>query len=271
VTEAGWLACAWPKTLVDHLRENTPRGAKHGYQRKFRLFSCACCRRIWEVLPEGACREAVEVAEQVADGLAAGAELAAVLRAARRVERRHIYRANRARNSADLREWAAARAAMEACFAATRAAAARPAAAAAESLFAYNAAGYADVERLLAQPSRNPALAEGIMAEGIRTCDRTGAQTRERRAHVALLHSIFGNPFRPVALDPAWRTGDVLALARAAYAERRLPGGELDPARLLILADALEDAGCASPAILGHLRGPGQHVRGDWVVDLGRG
>jgi hypothetical protein len=35
-----------------------------------------------------------------------------------------------------------------------------------------------------------------------------------------------------------------------------------------ILADALEEAGCTDAAILSHLRGPGPHVRGCWVVDL---
>jgi hypothetical protein len=35
-----------------------------------------------------------------------------------------------------------------------------------------------------------------------------------------------------------------------------------------ILADALEDAGCENTDILDHCRGPGQHVRGCWVVDI---
>jgi len=30
----------------------------------------------------------------------------------------------------------------------------------------------------------------------------------------------------------------------------------------------LEDVGCADPAILGHCRSPGPHVRGCWVIDL---
>jgi hypothetical protein len=42
----------------------------------------------------------------------------------------------------------------------------------------------------------------------------------------------------------------------------------LDPDRLAILADALEDAGCDNTDILSHLRGQGPHVRGCWVVDL---
>jgi hypothetical protein len=57
-------------------------------------------------------------------------------------------------------------------------------------------------------------------------------------------------------------------MAQTAYDERILPAGTLDPDRLAVLADALEDAGCDNADILSHLRGPGPHVRGCWVVDL---
>jgi hypothetical protein len=60
----------------------------------------------------------------------------------------------------------------------------------------------------------------------------------------------------------------VLALAQATYDGRTLPAGTLEPDRLAVLADALEDAGCTDAAILGHLRGPGPHVRGCWALDL---
>jgi hypothetical protein len=60
----------------------------------------------------------------------------------------------------------------------------------------------------------------------------------------------------------------VLSLAQAAYEHRTLPAGTLEPARLALLADALEEAGCTSAAVLDHCRGPGPHVRGCWVVDL---
>lgn len=151
-----------------------------------------------------------------------------------------------------------------------------------------------------------------------------------------LLLEVFGNPFRPVTFSPAWRTPDVLSLALAAYEERagsacdecddgvvmredvtygieraacprRRGSGTtddatLDPQRLLVLADALEEAGCrpdvcpgcgdggtqpltggrtstcphcAVPGhrrelhpLLAHLRSPGSHVRGCWAVDL---
>jgi hypothetical protein len=93
----------------------------------------------------------------------------------------------------------------------------------------------------------------------------------ESRAQCGLLRDVVGNPFRPAAVNPAWLSwngGAVRRLAQAAYVERNLPAGELDPARLAVLADALEEAGCADPEILAHLRGPGPHVRGCWVIDL---
>lgn len=86
-------------------------------------------------------------------------------------------------------------------------------------------------------------------------------------AKCALLREIVGNPFRPVAFDPALRTPSVLALAQTAYDNRILPAGTLDTDRLAVLADALEEAGCTDADILGHLRGPGPHVRGCWVLD----
>jgi hypothetical protein len=94
------------------------------------------------------------------------------------------------------------------------------------------------------------------------------AQSTEKVAQARDLREIFGNPFRPVAVDPLCRTAPVLSLAAAAYDQRQLPDGTLDLARLAILADALEDAGCTERSILDHLRGAGPHVRGCWPVDL---
>jgi hypothetical protein len=77
-----------------------------------------------------------------------------------------------------------------------------------------------------------------------------------------LIRDIFGNPFRPVALDPAWLTSDVVALARGVYAERAFD-------RMPILADALQDAGCDCEEVLNHCRdATAAHVRGCWALDL---
>ena len=78
------------------------------------------------------------------------------------------------------------------------------------------------------------------------------------------LRDIFGNPFCPISLDPAWLTlndGTVLRIAQAIYGDR---GFE----RLPHLADALEKAGCDEADILTHCRQLGKHVRGCWVLDL---
>jgi hypothetical protein len=87
--------------------------------------------------------------------------------------------------------------------------------------------------------------------------------------HPDALRDVFGNPFRPTPIDPAWLAwtdGAVVKLAQAIYEDRAFD-------RLPILADALEEAGCADAELLGHLRGPGPHARGCWALDLllGRG
>jgi hypothetical protein len=87
------------------------------------------------------------------------------------------------------------------------------------------------------------------------------ARQAAREVQVALLRDVIGNPFRPRRpVDPAWLTPTVVAIARGAYDDR-------DFAALPVLADALEDAGCDDTDLLGHLRGPGVHGRGCWVVD----
>jgi hypothetical protein len=92
-----------------------------------------------------------------------------------------------------------------------------------------------------------------------------------------LLRDIIGNPFHPrPTFGPAvlaWHDGLIVRLARAAYENRDLPSGRLEPSRLAVLADALEEAGLADAGLLRHLRGPGPHVRGCFALDLvlGRG
>jgi hypothetical protein len=79
-----------------------------------------------------------------------------------------------------------------------------------------------------------------------------------------ILRDIFGNPFRPVALDPAWLTWNnatVPTIAHHIHHDRAYHD-------MPILADALEDSGCTDPDILTHCRGARPHVRGCWVIDL---
>ena len=92
--------------------------------------------------------------------------------------------------------------------------------------------------------------------------ERVEATIRSYTTHPAVyIREVFGNPFRPVAFSPDWRTGTTVAIARGMYESR-------DFSAMPILADALQDTGCDSAEVLDHCRGPGPHVRGCWVVDL---
>jgi hypothetical protein len=95
--------------------------------------------------------------------------------------------------------------------------------------------------------------------------DWNKAERAESAAHACMLRCLFGNPFaRPPSVEPGWLAGYgsiVPKLATAIYTGRTFN-------QLPVLADALEDAGCTDPDLLGHLRGPGPHVRGCWAVDL---
>lgn len=86
----------------------------------------------------------------------------------------------------------------------------------------------------------------------------------ERILLVEVVQEIFGNPFRPVTINPAWLTwndGTVVRIAQSIYDEKAFD-------RMPILADALTDAGCDNADILNHCRSDSPHVRGCWVVDL---
>jgi hypothetical protein len=88
------------------------------------------------------------------------------------------------------------------------------------------------------------------------------------RPFAALMLDVVGNPFRAPRWEKRWRTSTVRALARAAYDNRPAGDGRLDPLALAVLADALQEADCDEPALLDHLRAPGPHVRGCWVLDV---
>jgi hypothetical protein len=106
--------------------------------------------------------------------------------------------------------------------------------------------------------ARNAAWFASLIARQSRyAADENGAQCR-------LLRCLFGNPYRPVTCDPAWRTWDdgcVPKIARAVYAGRRFED-------LPVLGDALLDAGCDEETVLEHCRRPGEHARGCWLLDL---
>jgi hypothetical protein len=230
--------------------------------RKLRLFACACCRRIGHLLSDERCREAekaVKVAESFADGLTPGRDLAVAKEAAWGVYSAHfgtLYLAEAGEAAAmaaaaDIR----ARGMWHGSFS-ERGGFGEAADAAAKAV-----AGYA------ADGPQTEGLPKAIVES---TWDAT--QASERQYQTRLLRDIFGNPFRPSPPLPpavlAWNDHTVPRLAQAIYAERHLPSGTLDVARLAILADALLDAGCEDEDLIRHCGSEGPHVRGCWAVDL---
>lgn len=85
------------------------------------------------------------------------------------------------------------------------------------------------------------------------------------REQAHILRDVTGYLYHPLVVTPTWlfaHGGDIVRqLAQAIYQDRTF-------ADLPILADALEDTGCTDGVILDHLRGPGPHARGCWVLDL---
>jgi hypothetical protein len=61
MTEAEWLRSNDVDSMVNFVE-------RRASERKMRLFGCACCRRIWDLLTDSRLRSVVELAEQYADG-----------------------------------------------------------------------------------------------------------------------------------------------------------------------------------------------------------
>jgi hypothetical protein len=198
--------------------------------RKGLLFGVACCRRIEHLLSDRRSVAAIGAAEQYADGLIVPEQLQAVGAGAREafVELAYLFDA---RDDSDQ---------------------ARRAALAPLLLTADDVPERAFAVATHCQTAGDPptSVASNLWA------------VHQERAHCHILYEIFGNPFRPVAFAPEWRTDTVLALARQMYEAR-------DFSAMPILADALQDAGCDNEPVLGHCRErDATHVRGCWVVDL---
>ena len=219
--ETTWLAEVHPQEIL-RMR------AFADEDRKRRLFECACCRRVWHLLPDERSRRAVVAAEEFLDGLidTAAREMAANMAC-------DVEEEERQRELGGERYWPL------------------------EGLpLPYSAAAY------------NVAIPMGWWG-GAPAFEPPSSIIREASSDAAteviaqsiLLRDIFGNPFRPVVLEPAWLTEAVVGIARGIYEDRAFE-------RMPILADALQDAGCENADILTHCREPGVHVRGCWVVDL---
>jgi hypothetical protein len=251
MSELDWLACADPNEMLNFLasevaclvdeeppdrRERLRQHLVHVTgQRKKALFGLGCCRQVWPLLADRRSREAIELTEFYLDG------------------------------SVSVERWMTAVAEAEAAHHALETGPRRPRR---EDARAARSAAYAAMRavnldaRAAADESAIAACWASIFPSPV---EATAAQA-------ALLRDIMGNPFQALPrIEPswlAWNGGLVPRLAEEAYERRIAPLGNLDGTCLAVMADALEDAGCADTDLLGHLRSPGPHVRGCWPVDL---
>jgi hypothetical protein len=71
-----WNKATEPYMLVGLLLGDAEWQPTRAMRRKLRLFGCACCRRVWDLLPTAEDRRKVEAAERYADGLLSDSERA---------------------------------------------------------------------------------------------------------------------------------------------------------------------------------------------------
>jgi hypothetical protein len=240
MTEADWLASEDLDALLDHLLAG-PEAA-----RKLRLLACACCMPLWRLVKARPCQQAFEVALRFADGLAEPAELEAAWRAG--LAAQPLF--------PDIHAAAVAAADPNLVRAVARA-----------TQLAADAAARINADPVMRRA--RAAVASGAEAEHRAAAwdrfESAFAEARHdaQREQVRYLRCLFGNPFRPVVIDPHWRNwngGTLVQMAQAIDADRRF--GDLP-----ILADALEEAGCTDDEIIGHCRHDWEHFRGCHVLD----
>jgi hypothetical protein len=254
MTEAEWLNAVDAIVLWANVRNQTrfyrqivDRQELKYNRRILYLLGVAICHRIARQFPDPCCHRMLQVAEAFAEGTAVPDEL---------FNAHHDVETVRGRRAADLLPAASG--------------------AAIEAVFWLGPDDYKVIhalEYVVDAAGYSQAVAEGVLSATATMHDGRAiwqhpvflaGRGKVAQALCYVIRDVIGNPFRPAVLDPAWLTwhdGAVRKMAQAIYDERRF--GDLP-----ILADALEDAGCADAAILAHCRETGEHVRGCWVVDL---
>jgi hypothetical protein len=250
VTETDWLACTDPMPMVGFVLSKAS-------DRKFRLLSVAACRHVWGLLEDERSRQGIEVAELHADGQVDDEKLDAALMAA-----------SDAYNDAEDRQDLSSEARAARCdLAQAVESVTQPRTEAGVAYRGWEALSM--IARAVAIIRPDSVVERVPFPEGDMIFESGAVYTEalsldEQAAQADMIRDIFGNPFRPVTVDPtwiAWNDSTVVKLAQGIYDDRAFE-------RLPVLADALEEAGCHNADILAHCRGPSEHVRGCWAVDL---
>lgn len=263
--EAEWVDCIDPLAMVEFLRGNPTSSdsvtwwnsrwrtgdVSRGDERKYLLFSCACCRRIWVQIPEACNQRAVIAVEDFLEGHISGSMLEEAFVASSAVE----WLEDGSRRRPEPGYWAV-KYLGRGFYKMTPAASALVVASKVifmadeeygeEASRAFNACFYTG-EGFFLSPFRWP-------------IPEPDTVVAERAAQADLLRCLFGNPFRHLTFDSTWVTSNVIDLARTIYDER-------DFEKMIFLADSLERSGCPASEILDHCREPGHHARGCWVLD----
>jgi hypothetical protein len=263
--EADWLTSRDPHSLQEYLR----RGPAVS-DRKFRLFGCACCRRISHLLADENLRQVIRRVERFADNPANTTEL----RNGRMIAGKGVMTARA------LLEAAGADAGISRALAVERPAG-KPGGAFLGACAVFHLAGNHHAWKAALHAAETAAEAVAWTAAGAATgvlawtgndcavesapwtspwnAARKAARRQEEQDQTALLRHIVGNPFQPSSWPESWPAA-VVELAQALYAgeDCRLP-----------LSDALEESGWVELA--DHFRREEWHPRGCWLLDLAVG
>jgi len=248
MTEEQWLTSESPYEMLEFLRQHHTISRQVGGRRKMRLFCCACCRQHWHLFTEEVCRRAVEVSEQFADGLVPKTKLREAHQAVQVISREAKTAAQRAFLEGRQPSPDEVRAIQ------TRLALTSAAVFTAHPTHAAAALGVVHM---------SVSSAAAVTAAGHQQPQHMLAIQDAFRRQTVLIRDVFGNPFRPLRLhagDLGGKKGVVAKIARTIYDEHRF-------AEMPVLADALEEAGCADQEMVEHCRAPGEHARGCWVLD----
>ena len=257
MTEAEWLGAANATELWDVVRDQTGfhrntldyQGDSDGYhQRLLYLLGVAFCRRLEHLFSDPCCERVMQVAEAFAEG------------------------------SATIDDLLDAHDDLDIGFRCTQASDRLPAAncATLEAVFGLSPDDY-KVIRAVDHVSDAAGYLRAVAA-GILPANATHKEGKSVWKHAAflagkaaeeqvlcdLIRDVMGNPFHPARIDAswlAWNDSTARRIAHGIYEDRAFD-------RLLILHDALLDAGYDDEAVLSHCRSEGPHVRGCWAIDL---
>jgi hypothetical protein len=225
------------RTAID-LPGLLPRRLSSLNTRKLRLFACACCRRIWPVLLDERCRQAVDMGERYADGKIDDQGLAAAREDAEKAYQEDIWPSVEACIYPVYEEMTPQRA-----------------------LSAAKAALWAHTHHATWKAARVDGIITAEAASDPKGFFWKSTEKAELTIQANFLGDLAGIPARAATFDPAWRNSATMKLAQTMYDDRSFD-------RLPILADALQAAGCNNSDILEHCRRPGVHIRGCWVLDM---